>query len=378
MTYNLAIWEFDVTAIVVPSGNGIITGVTQNQGASVILTAPFSALRFDGWYENGSRLQALREIEVTTSGRTLEARFSQIPPSPPTSISYWGDITGTVGTPYHRVFSTNGTAPITWTHTWGELPSGLSLSGGILSGTPQQAGIFHFEIEARNAHGYVRREFAIGVLPPVGITISVMPLQGGTVSGVEVNHGETTLLTATPNAGWEFAGWYNESGERLDNELDNEHEFPVEAGVRSLEARFTQLAECGECNNIPCVCYTVPPEEAFTVTFVLNGGTHNCDVPLVQTVTLNDAAVTPDVTRDGWVHNAAQWLRIGAIITGGTGHITSADVTFLARHIAGHTGFVLQDTRVANLRGETRPADINDVTMLARWLVGYNFEDLLN
>jgi hypothetical protein len=129
----------------------------------------------------------------------------------------------------------------------------------------------------------------------------------------------------------------------------------------------------------------------FTVTFLPNEGEHICSVSLVQSVPQNGAAVAPRVTRDGFVFDGwdtdfsdvtedidvtAQWLRIGALSTGGTGHITSMDVTHLARHIVGHYGFQLPDRRLGNLSGANRPPNMGDVTLMAQWLVGYEFDDL--
>jgi uncharacterized repeat protein (TIGR02543 family) len=75
---------------------------------------------------------------------------------------------------------------------------------------------------------------------------------------------------------------------------------------------------------------------------------------------------------DAPVEITANWLRLGAVVTGGKGNVTSEDVTYLARNVAGHTGFDLIDRRVANLYGEDRDPLIGDVTMLARWLIGYD------
>ncbi|MCL2457086.1 MAG: InlB B-repeat-containing protein, partial [Defluviitaleaceae bacterium] len=74
----------------------------------------------------------------------------------------------------------------------------------------------------------------------------------------------------------------------------------------------------------------------------------------------------------------AQWLRIGAVSTGGAGNVTSADVVWLARSVANHAGFALTDNRIGNLRGDDRDPTANDITMLLRWLVGYKLEDLIS
>jgi hypothetical protein len=114
----------------------------------------------------------------------------------------------------------------------------------------------------------------------------------------------------------------------------------------------------------------------------------------VQSVPQNGAAVEPTITRDGgwllggWsvpfnnvtrnINTTADWLRLGAVATEGRGNVTSADVTWLARSVAGHIGFEISDLRIANLRGANRLPELNDVTMMARWLVGYDLDLLIS
>jgi hypothetical protein len=134
------------------------------------------------------------------------------------------------------------------------------------------------------------------------------------------------------------------------------------------------------------------PRTMYTVSFELNGGTHTGGGELEQTIAHGRAAIAPEVSRtgfflDGWdiafnnvtghIAVNAQWLRMGAIISDGEGYVTSADITYLARHLAGHSGFEIINNRTANLRGEDRPPNLNDVTMLARWLIGYDIDYLL-
>jgi endo-1,4-beta-xylanase len=128
----------------------------------------------------------------------------------------------------------------------------------------------------------------------------------------------------------------------------------------------------------------------FTVRFLPNGGVYSGS--LVQTIPQNGAATAPVVSREGFVFDGwdtafdnvtsninvtAKWLRIGAVTTaGGSENVTSADITWLARHIVNHAGFTLPDRRIGNLGGYNRPPTMADVTLLAKWLVGYEFEGL--
>jgi hypothetical protein len=57
-----------------------------------------------------------------------------------------------VGTPYSATLqTTGGTAPITWTLLSGSLPGGLTISGGVISGTPTAAGSFTFTVQAADS-----------------------------------------------------------------------------------------------------------------------------------------------------------------------------------------------------------------------------------
>jgi hypothetical protein len=132
----------------------------------------------------------------------------------------------------------------------------------------------------------------------------------------------------------------------------------------------------------------------WTVTFDPANGTHIGGGSLSQTIPQYDEAFAPVVSRSGWIFDGwdvpfdyitenitvtAQWLRLGAVATGGKGNPTSADLVWLARHLARHTGFeVLPEKRVANLRGEDRDARADDITALLRWLVGYDLDYLIS
>jgi hypothetical protein len=139
---------------------------------------------------------------------------------------------------------------------------------------------------------------------------------------------------------------------------------------------------------------TITPPPTYTVIFNLAEGTPTDSTALTQTISHGENAILPAVpvlvgrVFDGWEGNhnnvtsnrtiTAKWLRLGAVSTGGTGSVTSADATWLARHVAGHTGFELSNRRIANLRGEDRIIVSDDVTMLARWLVGYDLAYLIS
>ena len=57
------------------------------------------------------------------------------------------------------------------------------------------------------------------------------------------------------------------------------------------------------------------------------------------------------------------------------GNVTSADVVWLARHIAVYLGFDLSDERIADINGDGI-VDASNITALLRWLTGYDLDDL--
>ncbi|MCL2456448.1 MAG: InlB B-repeat-containing protein, partial [Defluviitaleaceae bacterium] len=148
------------------------------------------------------------------------------------------------------------------------------------------------------------------------------------------------------------------------------------------------------------IVVVAPPR---TVTFNANGGTGT-----LAPQTINSGVATPlsanTFTRHGFVFGGwntaangsgtnysdaqtvtisadlnlfAQWLRIGAVSSAGIGNVTSADVIFLARNIAGHTGVAIPNPRIANLRGANRPPHETDISLLLKWLVGYDLNYLI-
>ncbi|MCL2049682.1 MAG: dockerin type I repeat-containing protein [Defluviitaleaceae bacterium] len=132
--------------------------------------------------------------------------------------------------------------------------------------------------------------------------------------------------------------------------------------------------------------YTAPVR----VDFVVEDDVQLISGELVQIIPHNSEAVAPVVYRKGWVFDEWDmelenvtydiivfpiWLRLGNVSMGGRGNVTSADVVWLARHIAGHAGFGEVDERVADINGDGL-VDSSDITALLRWLVGYDLYEL--
>ena len=111
---------------------------------------------------------------------------------------------GTEGTAYNQPLTATGTAPITWTVSVGNLPTGLSLSEtGIISGTPTTAGTFNFTAKATNSAGNDTKALSITInaviIPP---TITTTTLPDG-ITGTA--YSKTLTATGTTPINWAIA-----------------------------------------------------------------------------------------------------------------------------------------------------------------------------
>lgn len=71
--------------------------------------------------------------------------------APTITTSAFGAVTA--GVAFSLELAATGSAPISWAVTGGSLPAGISLSGGVIAGTPTTAGAFSVTITASNTAG---------------------------------------------------------------------------------------------------------------------------------------------------------------------------------------------------------------------------------
>ena len=106
-----------------------------------------------------------------------------VPDSPPT-VTTETLPGGTIGVAYSQRLFANGTEPITWHVTAGELPKGLNLNEatGEISGTPTAVGTATFTVKAENSVGSDTKDLSITI---------AKPQQYGKVSMDDYVYGET-------------------------------------------------------------------------------------------------------------------------------------------------------------------------------------------
>lgn len=137
-------------------------------------------------------------ITATDSGGQTGSQAYQVFISFPNFSMGPAPVAGTVGVPYsHTVIAGGGNPPYTWGRFSGMLPPGITMSGGVLSGTPTAAGVFNFALVARDTTTGPGSPFGVAS----GYTISVAPptleLGPATVPDATVGAAYSQTLTTT-------------------------------------------------------------------------------------------------------------------------------------------------------------------------------------
>ena len=236
--------------------------------------------------DDGASLNA-GNYNVIVDGGTLDENLAN---SLGDSVKYAPTITtttlpnGTVDAEYNQTLIADGTAPITWKVTGGDLPDGLSLSeDGVLSGTPTTADTYNFTVTAENSAGSDDKKFTltIGVAPVYSITADPLKLDFGTLT--EGYTPASQMVTITNNGNQPLT---------LNEPVSTEH---FEVGNLSK----TELAVGEE------VTFTVQPKAGLTAgTYsenitVSDSGNVTLSIPASLTVQKASVPTKPEVPSTG-------------------------------------------------------------------------------
>ena len=193
--------------------------------------------------DDGASLNA-RNHNVIVDGGTLDENLAN---SLGNSVKYTPTITttslpnGTVGTYYEQKLTSDGTEPIKWSISNGNLPTGLILNEdtGEISGTPTAAGSNTFTITAKNAYGMKTRELAITVDDALVYSVSLTPnivKFPSLIEGYEPQEPKTITVKNTGNQTIKIA-YYGSVGSEFDITLDKTVLKPNEEATLTIRLK---------------------------------------------------------------------------------------------------------------------------------------------
>lgn len=163
------VYSYAVTGGALPTGmslvNGLLSGVPIATGAYT-----FTITATDSNLFTGSKTYYLTidspEIDVTPTTATLAVGTAE---SAYTSVTFGA------------TSSDGGTAPYALAMTAGTLPTGMSFSAGVLSGTPVTAGTYYLTVTATDAYSQTgSRTYALTIVPPP-VALATTQLYDGAV-----------------------------------------------------------------------------------------------------------------------------------------------------------------------------------------------------
>ncbi len=192
-----------VTVSADPAEGGTVTGGgTYSDGQSAKLTATAnSGYIFSGWYKDGSKVSSNINFSFNvTEDATYTAKFSKLTMGHIVNVSADPAEGGTVSG--GGTYSDGQTAALTATPN-----SGWHFIGWYNGDTKVSSDSSYSFTVTEKVN--LTAKFEKGSPVSYTVTVSADPAEGGTVSGGGTyESGAYATLTATPNSGWHFVGWY--------------------------------------------------------------------------------------------------------------------------------------------------------------------------
>jgi len=139
-----------------------------------------------------------------SDGQSSTKAFGLTIASPPPTITSASPLpTGTVGTPYSLTLAASGGAtPYTWSVSAGTLPSGLSLSGAVISGTPGAASSASLTLKVTGSDGLSStKAFNLTISPHYTVPFTEGFENGGAIPAYWTQEYVTSTVSWTFQAG---------------------------------------------------------------------------------------------------------------------------------------------------------------------------------
>ncbi len=305
------------------SDNGNITGyAVQSQGTytGTISVNASGVVSFSNAKPGGTHTITIRATD--NCGATTDATFTLTVNCQTITVTNPVTTTGTAGTAFSQTFTQAGGLGTTTFSTASALPTGLTLSsGGVLSGTPTQAGTFPIVVVATDSNGCTGAGAIYALI--IGCpTINVAPpnLPNGTI-GAAYNQS----VSATPAGTYSFSVTVGSlpTGLSLNGSTGAITGTPTASGTSNFTITATTFGTCTGTRTyaltIDCPAITVnpvPPLTAgtantpFSQTFTQTGG--------LGTITWSNTGTLPP----GLSLNAATGVLSGTPTTAGNFNFT--------------------------------------------------------
>jgi hypothetical protein len=204
------------TAVDSYAASGLPAGLSINTATGQIKGSPSSA---------GTTLVTITASNVSGNDSRVVS-FVVNPPAP--VVSSAAAVTGRVSTPFSFTISASNN-PTAFTAVG--LPPGLSLANGIISGTPNQAGVYDVTVTASNAGGSGSSSLQITIEPP--------PNAPGFTGSTQLSAVQGTFFTFTPAfSGAPFTAAFTASGLPTGITLTNAGQGTI-SGTPSVTGTFT-------------------------------------------------------------------------------------------------------------------------------------------
>jgi hypothetical protein len=223
----------------------------------------------------------------------------------------------TIGTPYNQTILVTGAAPFTFSITSGSLPTGLSLSGGTITGTPTGAtGTTSFTVKVSDPNGAsASQALSITVSASGSLAISTTSLLNPLVGEPYNQTLQYTAASATLPVTWSIV-----------------------PGSGTLPAGLSLNAGTG--------AITGTPTAAGTSTFTMEIADSSAPTPATAT-----QALTLDVTSTSVCGSGSESLLKGQYAISVTGFDASGPAVMLASFTADGTGKITAGTEDINSSG---------------------------
>ena len=254
---------------------------------------------------------------------------------------------GIVGIPYTQTLTATGGTPGVLGYSWnstGPLPPNLTLNGAILSGMPQNPGMYTFPVTVSDPEGnWVTTIFTLKIIPVYTVTYNSNG--GSAIAGQTVPYNTTATLPVAPTrTGYTFAGWFSDAA------LTTPFVFatPVTADIM-LYAKWTA--------------------NTYAVTFTSNGGSAVAS----QTVAYNTTATLPVApTRTGYTF--AGWFSDAALTTPFVfATPVTADITLYAKWTITSYAVTFTSNGGSAVAGQTVAYNTTATLPVAPTRTGYTF-----